>query len=109
MQDIENLITYLNDLSEKLNLESLAFEGAKIWVGSIEFDGGKSDGRDYKFRFASHKLCFKCESFDYNYIETVLDVIYQDEEIGYYKLVSMLNGEPSDDMLVVTDDEFKNR
>jgi hypothetical protein len=99
----------LNDLSDKLNLESLAFEGAQNWVSSIEFDGGKSDSRDYKFRFASHKLCFKCESFDYNYIETVLDVIYQGEKIGYYKLVSMLNGEPTDDMLVVTDDEFKNR
>ncbi len=109
MKDIENSINYLNDLSEKLNLESLAFEGAQNWVSSIEFDGGKSDIRDYKFRFSSHKLCFKCESFDYNYIETVLDVIYQDEEIGYYKLVSMLNGEPTDDMLVVTDDEFKNR
>jgi len=109
MNKIDEMLASLNGLADSLELEKLAFDGAQNWVDSKEFAVEASVVKQMKFEFHSHKLCFRTSQFDYLYIETRLEVIYRDDYIGYYNLTSLLNGEPTDDMLVITDDDFKNR
>ncbi len=109
MNKIDEMLVSLNGLADSLGLEKLAFDGAQSWIESKEFGVEASVVNQIRFEFLSHKLCFKTTQFDHLYIETRLEVIYRDDYIGHYNLTSLLDGEPADDMLVITDDDFKNR
>lgn len=57
-------------------------------------------------RFHSHKFCFAHATLPHPFIETRLDLFWHRKEIGHYRLISSLDGEPEDDYLVIYD-EFK--
>ncbi|WP_444916847.1 hypothetical protein [Microbulbifer sp. JMSA003] len=98
----------LNSLQEDLYLEVKAFNGASAWVNSEDFGMEKNITESFEFYFKFHKFCFKHAEFEYLYIETTLGIDYHGEEVGYYSLFSDLDGEPVDDMLIITDEELKN-
>ena len=105
---IMDFVTQLNTLQKKLKLEKKALDGAKSWAADDEFGMDKAIVELFKYHFKFHKLCFKNSEYIMNYIETTYGIEYEGEEIGYYSLFSELNGEPMDDMLVITDEDLKN-
>ncbi|GAA3919142.1 hypothetical protein [Litoribacillus peritrichatus] len=105
---MEDLLTNLDKLVVEHKLESLAFEGAKQWAASEDFDIDYSIASQFKYDFHAHKLCFKHEFRPTPYIETYLNITLDELEVGYYCWVSDLNGEILDDMLVITDNQLKN-
>ncbi|CCK75790.1 hypothetical protein OLEAN_C16140 [Oleispira antarctica RB-8] len=108
MNNTDELIGVLNKISNNLDLKSKAYEGALYWINSDDFDVDKALTKDFRFEYKFQKFCFNSDCLDYPYIETQLDVYYKDEDIGYYCLYSLLDGEAVDDKLVITDHDFKN-
>lgn len=107
MSKHQDLVAQVSSVADELELESKAFDGARFWVDSEDFDLKSEIKSRLKFEFRFHKLCFKNENLDYPYIETQLDLVLDDEEVGYYSLYSLLDGEAVDDVLVITDEELK--
>lgn len=103
-----DFVQELKSLQDKLGLEEKAFKGALSWATSEDFGMEKNITENFEFIFKFHKLCFKHGDRECPYIETTLGINYQDEEVGYYSLFSDLDGEPVDDMLVISDDELEN-
>ena len=107
MSNHQDLVARINSIAEDLNLVSKAFDGAQFWINSDDFDLDDAIKSNLKLEFRFHKLCFKNESLDYPYIETQLDIYLNEDDVGYYSLYSLLDGEAVDDALVITDDELK--
>ncbi|TMN43023.1 hypothetical protein [Pseudoalteromonas sp. S2755] len=107
MSKNQKLVAQISLVADELGLESRAMDGAQFWVNSEDFDLESEIKSRLKFEFDSHKLCFKSDTLEYPYIETQLSVVLDDEEVGYYVLYSLLDGEAVDDALVITDEELK--
>mgnify|MGYP000013150046 CR=1 FL=1 len=108
MKDTAELIGSLNKIANDLDLKTKALEGVLYWVNSEDFDVDENLTREFKFEYKFQKLCFDHEWLEYPYIETHLDISYKGDDIGYYCLYSLLDGEAVDDKLVITDDDFEN-
>ncbi|MDK2596913.1 hypothetical protein [Pseudoalteromonas obscura] len=81
---MEELLSSLDKLVVEHQLESLAFEGAKAWTASEDFDIDNSITSKFKYDFHARKLCFKHEFRPTPYIETYLNIELDDLEVGYY-------------------------
>jgi len=104
---MEVLINKLNQLALDFNLISKAIDGAKSWVSSEDFDIENTITAKFQYEFHVHKLCFKHEYKDLPYIETILNITLDEDDIGYYCWHTTLDGETIDDVLVITDHELK--
>lgn len=51
-------------------------------------------------KFASRWLCFEPQLVPYPFVDTRFDLLSGDSVIGYYRLISLLNGEFEDDYFV---------
>lgn len=109
MVDIDNIVENLRTLEKSQNLEARAVEGCVKWMASEDFGVSVAIVSEIEAEFHSQKFCFRHEELNYYYIETKLILSYQEEEIGYYCLYTLPDGEAVDDALVITDDEFKSR
>ncbi|WP_370978766.1 hypothetical protein [Agaribacterium sp. ZY112] len=97
----------LNAVEKEFSLEARALSGVKSWVKHEEFGVNKTVSDKFNYHFKSHKFCFKHSDLSYEYIETTYDIEHMGEIIGYYSLFTDLNGESVDDILVITDEEFR--
>jgi hypothetical protein len=107
--DIKIISESLKNIEKLQSLERRAFEGCMEWMLSDDFGVAASIVSFIEKGLHSQKFCFRHEELNYLYLETKLILNYQDEEIGYYSLYTLPDGEVVDDALVITDDEFKKR
>lgn len=109
MLEIEKLVKSLSDLEMNQRLVARAVDGCSKWMASEDFRVSADVVAEIEAKFHSQKLCFRHEELNYVYIETKLVLSYQEEEIGYYCLYTLPDGEAVDDALVTTDNEFESR
>ena len=106
--DSKDIIEALQKIADQVQLEKKAYKSCKEWLNADECDLPKAWIENIKITFSSHKLCFKHKILGYPFIDTRLDIFFEGDTIGYYRLISLLDGEPDDDYFVIYD-EFKNR
>jgi hypothetical protein len=95
-----SMVAWLAQLAQRQDLIEQAREGCARWL--------QNEGRDIHYAlsdvrlaFRSHALCFAHARLPYPYVETRLDLLIADQEIGYYRLITRLDGSVDDDYFVL--------
>lgn len=110
----EELVAALAALASQQNLRSQAVEGCDKWLRAGAEEGADGLGgwaaEEIVPRFASCSLVFEHGILDYPFIETRLELYVQDDSgvcfrdlrpIGYYRLITLLDGTADDDYFVI--------
>lgn len=100
--DQDSIVLYLSNLASQQCLIERAMRGCDKWFENEE-DGliGGWSCKDFVKEFFTFSLTFKHANWDLVYIDTTLNLLDKDgKEIGYYRLITTLNGEIDDDYLV---------
>jgi len=106
--NLESIVCVLQQTIEQMELEKEARKYCLKCIKGKDCDLPKSWVNNIEIKYHSHKLCFKNSMLDYPFIETRLIMTYKNEEVGHYRLISLLNGEPDDDYFVIYD-EYRTR
>jgi hypothetical protein len=103
-QEWEDVLERLNRHAEELRLVQRAIDGHTATWANMDAD----DLQDYPFRFEEvrtkqpqHQLVFKPGILSYPYVRTTLDLFVGEYQVGYYTLVTLLDGEVDDDYFVI--------
>jgi len=97
------IIERLQEHASLHGLASVAAEGIRKWLANGEAEplpGGVSPNH-VTWHFASRWLCFEPESFPDPFIDTRFTLFKDDQRIGYYRLITLLDGETYDDYFVL--------
>lgn len=98
-----DIIDRLQEHARLHDLDCVAAEGIRKWLanGKIELfpDGISPD--QVTWRFESRWLCFEPRIISYSFIDTRFTLLTGDKMIGYYRLITQLNGEIDDDYFVL--------
>jgi hypothetical protein len=109
--DDNKVIEYLQNKSKEQDLVNKALLGAKEYLISCieeeyQIESLKIDIENVEFKFREILFCFS-NLLSYCYFNTVVDInkISNDksENIGYYKLISLTNGEIIDTYLLINE------
>ena len=103
MDELTDAANRLTQHARAYQLAERARDGCALLLRNEEGENGLPGGmraRDVEVRFRSHALYFENSLPGYPYISTLLDLIAGGEEVGYYKLISDLDGQVVDDYLV---------
>ena len=110
----DKLVTAAADLASTQNLRDQAFEGCGMWLRDGAESG--SDGlngwaiEEIEPHFASCSLVFDHGLLDYPFVDTRLTLHVRDASgsyhrdlrtIGYYRLITLLDGTADDDYFVI--------
>ncbi len=102
MEPLQDIVDRLAAWASQHDLTQEAMLGCQKWFAS---EGGSIDGwaaADIRAVFRSHCLCFTSGLLPYPYVVTQLDLYAPgDEEVGYYRLVTTLEGRVEDDYFVI--------
>jgi hypothetical protein len=107
--DQNSIVLYLSNLASKQYLIERAMRGCDKWFENEEYGliGGWSR-KDFVKEFFTFSLTFKRASWDLVYIDTTLNLLDKDgQEIGYYRLITTLDGEVDDDYLIFHKDSAR--
>ncbi|MDF7825789.1 hypothetical protein P4B35_17300 [Pontiellaceae bacterium B12227] len=99
---MEPNIAALKELSVQHDFQHRAEAGFYDWIRNEKAhfpDQIKPDNLVPVFR--STKLCFDHSLLPHPYYETKLIIVHQEEEVGYYKFIAMLDGTVDDDYFVL--------
>ena len=98
-----------NDIIEQLqqharlhDLDGVAVEGIRKWLNDPDSHPlpNNLNPNQVKAAFASRWLCFEPKLVSYPYIDTRYDLLHGDSVIGYYRLITLLDGKIDDDYFV---------
>lgn len=101
--ELVGIVEYLTSLAAERNLVQRARQGCSTFIENTKRDGGlpaQLQQDKIRMEFRRHSLIFESAQPAYAYIDTMLDLFIDDEEIGYYRLITCLNDEVDDDYLV---------
>ena len=108
---MDELVAALTSLASMQNLRERAFEGCGEWLRNTQRDGQHCiDGWavvEIEPHFASCSLVFAHERLDYPFVDTKLQLCVRDQSgshrqpIGYYRLITRLDGSVDDDYFVI--------
>ncbi|KAF7781190.1 hypothetical protein PRUB_b0334 [Pseudoalteromonas rubra] len=98
------VLAALDKLVVDKKLESKALEGARQWAASSDFDIENAKTSQFVYELYACNLCFKHEFRAAPYIEVVLNITFDDNDVGYYCWVTDITGEVIDDRMVITDE-----
>jgi hypothetical protein len=106
---LKDMTTIDSDLIEQLRqhakiheLDRIAKEAITGWIDSERNEFPSDfDLEQFQAVFASRWLCFEPEIVSYPYIDTRFNLLYRDVPIGYYRLITMLDGRVEDDYFVI--------
>ncbi len=120
---LTTFVEYLNSYAAEQNLISQARAGCDLALHNCEQEDKALGIRPLRgwrrevilIRFIKHALVFKYEGHSLPYIETVLELYVESPKrrsasipfewpIGYYRLITMLDGRVDDDYLVLEND-----
>ncbi|MBX7223855.1 MAG: hypothetical protein K1Y36_28325 [Blastocatellia bacterium] len=99
----QNLIAQLQEHARFHQLDEVAAQGILKWIADPDLDPlpvGITKGM-ITGRFVSRWLCFEPQHLSYPYIDTRFDLLCGDTVVGYYRLISRLNGDIEDDYFVI--------
>jgi hypothetical protein len=97
------VIEQLQQHAKVHRLDEIALDAIRKWIDDDDSEL-KSIAEEIEARFSSRWLCFEPEIVDYPYIDSRFDLYHQGKRIGYYRLISMLDGRIEDDYFVVEDE-----
>jgi hypothetical protein len=104
---IDDILTFLHQSSEKHNLVERAKLGVRAWWDNEEDLAEYSFGYDdLRIEFKFQALAYRHAMLNYPYIDTTLALIAGDRDIGYFSLITGLDGSVIDDYLVL--DELRS-
>jgi hypothetical protein len=92
-------ITLLSQHTEQHDLINRAIKRCRQWLINESSDMPYSPSA-VRIEFASHSLCFCNALLSYPYIDTRLRLFVGEDEIGYYRYITFLDGTVDDDYLV---------
>lgn len=109
--EVEDLVTRVSSLASAMNLRERAIDGYKKWITNSHSDGQDClDGwaeEEIELQFTSCSLVFAHDLLDYPFIDTRLQLNVRDLNglnslpIGYYRLITLLDGTDDDDYFVI--------
>jgi hypothetical protein len=98
-QPLQDIIARLTEHATGHDLVARAMNGCRNWFlqepGSLPYALS-----DVRIEFASQALYFSSALLSYPYIDTRLRLFVSEREIGYYRLITLLDGTDDDDYLV---------
>lgn len=104
MDDLSEIVNRLTEHARSYQLAERATDGcALLLLNNQEQENGLPEGMSIsaiEIRFGSHALFFDKTVLSYPYIVTHLDLLADDERVGFYKLITSLEGQVEDDYLV---------
>jgi hypothetical protein len=103
MNELADAVNLLSRHAHAYQLEERAHDGCALFIGNTERESGLPSGlsaSDVEARFRSHALFFESSLLGYPYITTQLDLLAGGGQVGFYKLITDLDGQVVDDYLV---------
>jgi hypothetical protein len=94
-----NLIADLRRHAERHQLDQTAQDAVKQWLArerKLTIDASKVEAR-----FNTRSLCFESSRLGHGFIVSQYEIIYEESRIGYYRLISTLDGRIDDDYFVL--------
>ena len=107
---LQDVIECLQDLAQQQGLREQARGGFRRWYDN-DLDclpSMATSPDDVVPSFKNQSLCFTHERLSYPYILTTFDLLVDDDKVGYYTLVTLLDGTPEDDYLVFYENDRWN-
>ena len=81
----------LQSIIDDVKVQFLAEEAIKSWAKE-ENEKNKELLKAATLKFINHKFCFKSSLVNYPYIETTFQLIVEAENMGNYRLITLLDG-----------------
>ena len=95
----KEISSQLENLALSQKLENLAIQTCQSWMTRES-----SLPETVELKFHSHGFIFKHHLIDHPFIRTRLTLIQDDQEIGYYDLITQPDGQVEDDYFVLHPD-----
>lgn len=108
MDELADAVNRLAEHARAYQLAERAGESCASFLRNEEAESSLPGGMkasEVVVRFRSHALFFESSLLGYPFITTRLDLMAGDEQVGYYKLISDLDGQVVDDYLVFEERE----
>ena len=99
----QEMITLLVQFSDRNELIKCAEQGYLAWLTN-EAQSIPYSSDEIRAEFRRHSFTFAGAS-PYPFLSTVLDLLFDDVPIGYYELITGLDGTELDDFFVLRSDE----
>lgn len=96
-----DLLDRLRDHAKTHDLLLRAQEGVQKWLRDESNLPLNWKPDEIRTEFRSHSLSFQHGLLSYPFIDTTLRLFHKDEEIGYYSLITTMNGKDDDDYFVL--------
>jgi hypothetical protein len=102
-----NIISTLRQHAKAVELDKQAKVAVDEWLKEIEPTDLPVDLRSEKIKmvFSSRWLCFEPKLVSYPYIDSRYILVAGKKKIGYYRLISTIEGEIEDDYFVINHPE----
>lgn len=98
--DLRDIVERLSTLATAQGLAKAAEQGCRAWFRN-HGDDIPYTLSDVQMQFRSHGLVFRSALLSAPFIDTRLTLSIDGREIGYYRLITLLDGTPDDDYLVL--------
>jgi hypothetical protein len=102
---LHDMIERLRLLAAERDLVGHAMDGCVKWLHN-DADEIAITPEELEMHFHSHALTFHNANLSYPYIDTRLTLSVKNREIGYYRLITFLDGSVDDDYFVL--DSFES-
>jgi hypothetical protein len=100
-KNIDELIVYLTKIYSNDKFIKESAKGIDIWLKDKDNIPSNIKVEDIKVKYRSQNLCFSDNLLNKAYITTFYELYFNEKEIGYYKLISNIDGTPDDDYFVI--------
>jgi hypothetical protein len=103
MDELADTVNRLAEHARSYKLAERAADGCALFVRNEEAESGLPGGlkaAEVEVSFRSHALYFDSSLLGYPYITTRLDLMARGEQVGFFKLITDLDGQVVDDYLV---------
>jgi len=103
MDDLADAVNRLDQHARSYRLTERAGDGCALFLRNEEAESGLPGGLtagEVEVSFRSHALYFESSLLGYPYITTRLDLMASGEQVGFYKLITDLDGQVVEDYLV---------
>ncbi len=95
------IILELKKLAQSQKLVDHAIQSCLAWLDDEESLPSGWSPAEIKCEFKSHSLCFEHSLLSYPFVVTHLRLFRNEDEVGYYKLITTLDGKVDDDYFVI--------
>jgi hypothetical protein len=98
-EELRGIRERLIELADRYDLVSQAKDTCARWLHESA-DVLLYAVSEVSMDFRSHALVFRNAKLSYPYIDTRLDLSFNNREIGHYRLITRLDGSPENDYLI---------